>query len=129
MSALDNLSRLAAKPGIQSTLVLSRNDGSIIKATGSLATDLRDHDSSKLTEESDEPHRNAGGTKENSDLPSGEGPKKDPTGAEILAKAVFTFIGGAEELGACVDHEDDIKLLRMRTRNHEIVVVPGETLS
>ena len=123
---MENLSRLAAKSGIQSTLVLSRTDGSIIKATGTLVADVQDRDSNDPTKESDAPRPHTGDTREIPDGPFGGKSGTDPTGAEELAKAVFAFIEGAEGLGASIDHDDDVKLLRMRTRKYEIVVVPGE---
>ena len=46
--------------------------------------------------------------------------------AEEIAKMVFTFINAA---GAFVDDmgkADDVRLLRLRTRKHEIVIVPGQ---
>ena len=48
--------------------------------------------------------------------------------AEEIARTVFTFVNAA---GAFVDDmgkADDVRLLRLRTRKYEIVVVPGQFL-
>ena len=46
--------------------------------------------------------------------------------AEDVARMVFTFVAGAKAFTEGMDESDDIKLLRMRTRKNEIVIVPGE---
>lgn len=46
--------------------------------------------------------------------------------AEDIAKMVFSFVSGAGGLVQGIDEEDELKLLRIRTRKSEIVIVPGE---
>lgn len=128
MSTLENLSRLASKPGVQSTLVLSKADGSIIKSTGLLATPAE-----KVPSESSTTRKSAG--EENSAmsstalnggdhfLESGAGEDRSKT-AEHIARLVFTFLSAANEFAEGIEKEDDTKLLRMRTRKNEIVIVP-----
>jgi hypothetical protein len=45
---------------------------------------------------------------------------------EDVARAVFAFISAAGDLIEDMDPEDDLKLLRLRTRKNEMVIVPGQ---
>lgn len=49
--------------------------------------------------------------------------------AEDVAKMVFSFVSGAGGLVQGMDDEDEVKLLRIRTRKSEIVIVPGQSLN
>lgn len=133
MSTLDNLSRLAAKPGVRSTLILSKADGSIIRSSGLLASSppsasSRSAVSSAVT---------IGGS------PNPEISERGKIGAyyevesnentnekraEDVAKMVFAFVSGAGGLVQGIDEEDELKLLRIRTHKSEIVIVPGQCL-
>ena len=42
---------------------------------------------------------------------------------------VFTFVAGAREFTEGMDDADEVKLLRLRTRKNEIVIVPGQSWS
>ncbi len=52
--------------------------------------------------------------------------KRDNT-AEEFAKKVFAFVTAAKVFAEGMDTTDEVKLLRMRTRKNEIVIVPGES--
>ncbi|KAA8900011.1 hypothetical protein FN846DRAFT_959605 [Sphaerosporella brunnea] len=111
------ITRLSLKPSVQSVLVLSRADGAIIRATG------------LITRPTSPDH---------------------PLAAEYAA-AVYKYVKASEELvgelegidggvlGGMVKKEDvaaseeeiekprdDVKLVRLRTKRRELVVVPGE---
>lgn len=45
--------------------------------------------------------------------------------AEAVAKMVFSFVTSAKAFAEGMDKADEVKLLRMRTRQNEIVIVPG----
>lgn len=45
--------------------------------------------------------------------------------AEDIARMVFAFVSSAEGFVDSIDEGDDLKLLRLRTRKNEIVIVPG----
>lgn len=45
---------------------------------------------------------------------------------EVVAKAVFDFVNGAKAFADEMDSGDEVKLLRMRTKRNEIVIVPGK---
>ncbi len=125
-STLENLSRLASKPGVQSTLILSKADGSIIRSTGLLASsalssDLQDPALGNGTGYNGDPSTPAkNGAEVNS-----EAGKKGKT-AEDVARMVFAFVSGAKNFAEGMDQADEVKLLRMRTRKNETVIVPGK---
>ncbi|KAL0632335.1 hypothetical protein Q9L58_008773 [Maublancomyces gigas] len=41
------------------------------------------------------------------------------------AGMVWKFVKSAEEMVGGMDDEDDLRLLRVRTKRHELVIVPG----
>ncbi|MCJ1467220.1 hypothetical protein MMC07_005843 [Pseudocyphellaria aurata] len=132
-STLDSLARLAAKPGVRSTLILSKLDGSIIRSSGLLASSPPPA-SSALAGSSPA----AGGGSRNADTSEGgkigayyeveSNENSNEKRAEDVAKMVFSFVSGAGGLVQEMDQEDELKLLRIRTRKSEIVIVPGQSL-
>jgi hypothetical protein len=46
--------------------------------------------------------------------------------AEDVAGAVWKFLGAAGSLVDELDREDDVRLLRLRTKKNELVILPGE---
>lgn len=128
---MDNLSRIAAKPGVQSVLVLSKADGSIIRNSGLLAdtlpgeppvTGLREaHDTNTFLKGTD-------GSKEDDDQKLGgtRGGTDQNKSAEEVSRMVFSFMSAAKDFTEGMDQGDEVRLLRMRTRKNEIVIVPGQ---
>lgn len=60
--------------------------------------------------------------------PRASGQEAHPTktnGAESVARMVFSFVSGAQDFVEGMDGSDDMRLLRLRTRKSEIVIVPG----
>ncbi|KAL8696836.1 MAG: hypothetical protein Q9201_007451 [Fulgogasparrea decipioides] len=109
---------------------LLNTDISPFESTGLLA-------SSRLSESPDTSVPANGfdhGSKRLSELNSGDGNDfggsdsgADKTrSAEHVARMVFKFVAAANEFAEGMDQGDDTKLLRMRTRKLEIVVVPGQ---
>ncbi|KAL8732399.1 MAG: hypothetical protein Q9166_002797 [cf. Caloplaca sp. 2 TL-2023] len=118
-STLENLARLAAKPGVQSTLVLSKSDGSIIKSTGLLASSTISHLSeSSLAGNGSDQDRNSNGVE------GYEGEEDRSKSAEYVAKMVFQFVAAAKDFAEGMEKGDDARLVRMTTRKQEIVIVP-----
>ncbi|GFF24649.1 hypothetical protein IFM61606_06883 [Aspergillus udagawae] len=168
------LSHLTSRPGVQSTFILSRKDGSIIQSTGLVASTPPRNTTTSVTQtppatddanntttppaESLDPSSPAGAS--TVPAPTAQKPYQ-PSQAEALAARIFAFVSSASELGmtlSCpraedrdsyqtglngsagvgdgaarddartegVDREEDdeVKLLRLRTKKHEIVVVP-----
>ena len=46
--------------------------------------------------------------------------------ADEVAKLVFSFVMGATGLTEGMNDGDEVKLLRLRTRKNDIVIVPGK---
>ncbi|KAL8763162.1 MAG: hypothetical protein Q9184_000965 [Pyrenodesmia sp. 2 TL-2023] len=127
-STLDNLTHLAAKPGVQSTLILSKSDGSIIKSTGVLATTAK-----PASLEASVSGLNLGDSYSPAATPNdrkGLGKHDRATdrdkSAEHIAKIVFKILGAGNELADEMEAGDDTKLLRIRTLKNEIMIVPGQ---
>jgi dynein light chain roadblock-type len=119
------LSRLSSKPGVQSTLVLSRTDGAIIRSEGLLARNRKQTDATDDTT----PHVN--GSKRDSSGP-GIGGVDDSANTsttktgEDIARAVWKYVQATEGLVEDMDTEDELRLLRVRTKKNELVVVPSK---
>lgn len=47
--------------------------------------------------------------------------------AENVARMVFQFVSGANVFADAMDKSDEVKLLRLRTRKSEVVIVPGKS--
>ncbi|KAE8374813.1 hypothetical protein BDV26DRAFT_32741 [Aspergillus bertholletiae] len=168
------LSHLTSRPGVQSTFILSRKDGSIIQSTGLLATNTAGNSSSNIaqadlpTEEQLEstmtPAEPSTPSTPSSTTAPARQPSYQPSQAEALASRIFAFVSSASDLslslsrplaenahgsktdsnglqeglgngtsrddgdGEASEREDDdeVKLLRLRTKKHEIVVVPDK---
>ena len=101
------LARLSARPGVQSTLILSRTTGAIVRSSG-LITDSD-------TSESDSSTNPA----------NGNATKKTGTrNADEVAHLVWTFVQAAGHMVEELNGEgDEAKLVRLRTRRCEVVVV------
>ena len=59
---------------------------------------------------------------------STEGDEKGNS-AEDVARMVFAFVAGANAFTEGMDKSEEVKLLRLRTRKNEIVIVPGMSLT
>ncbi|KAK4696950.1 dynein light chain roadblock-type, partial [Lecanoromycetidae sp. Uapishka_2] len=125
-ATLENLSRLASKPGVQSTLILSKSDGSIIRSTGLLASSPMKPPQTlavgkgNIQSGSSEPAEavsNGSAHPDSSDITKGNT-------AEEVARMVFEFVAASRTFTETMDKSDEVKLLRLRTRKNEIVIVP-----
>jgi len=125
--SLSLLARMAAKPGVQSTFILSRADGAILRADNISALQKRRRaDSSSntadaLQEKSGRPHSLS--------VSNGDGDKeadKSSKSGEEVARIVWRFMKATEGTIEELDDEDEVRLLRVRTKKNEIVIVPSE---
>ena len=116
--SMEKLLGMASKPGVRSTLVLSRNDGAIIRSTG-LVSNRPDWTTDELNRPTPHDKSNPG--------PS-FATEQDRTGinADALAKKIFAFVSAAVNLGEDLDEGDHVQLLRLRMRKCEAVIVPGK---
>ncbi|KAJ5595578.1 uncharacterized protein N7459_001786 [Penicillium hispanicum] len=163
------LSHLTSRPGVQSTLILSRKDGSIIQSAGLLAAqETTTSRPAAITPSTADP---TALPQSSESSPASPTPPTQflyqPSQAEALAAHIFAFVSSASALGVSLsrptaqpngdidissgldggygsygngtrtpqeedrdgdgtdrEEDDEVKLLRMRTRKHEIVVVP-----
>ncbi|KAK4214077.1 hypothetical protein QBC37DRAFT_440391 [Rhypophila decipiens] len=109
----ETLGRLSKKPGVKATIVLDRVSGSILKTSGQVAS-IRKTNSSNQTVGS--------GSFSNNDT-AAPGSSLDQ-GVEELASMVWNFVSSAGDLVQGIDTEDELKLLRLRTKKQELVIVP-----
>ncbi|KAL1311248.1 hypothetical protein AAFC00_001437 [Neodothiora populina] len=109
--SFSHLTRLAQKPGVRGTLILSRDTGAIVKASGLAFRDDSVDPESALSATTN----------------GGEGEKEDGTqSTEDIARIVWNFAKAAgsmlQELNGPAD--DEVKLLRIRSKKMELVIVP-----
>lgn len=60
-----------------------------------------------------------------SDLISNSHVVSEGNSAEDVASMVLAYVAGAKAFTKGMDKSDEVKLLRLRTRKNEIVIVPG----
>ncbi|KAK5736203.1 hypothetical protein LTR17_007543 [Elasticomyces elasticus] len=109
------LARLAQRPGVQSTLVLSRETGAIVRSSGLITADETEE------EEGTTAAPNSSGADANGAEGAVVSKKKGTRNAEDVARIVWNYVKSVEELNGSYDEP---KLLRVRTKKNEIVVVP-----
>lgn len=108
------LARLSQRPGVQSTLILSRDTGAIVRSSGLITAEDVGEDGTASTD----------GVQLNGD---GEAKKKGTRKAEEVAALVYSFVKSAGAMVEELNGEgDESKLVRVRTKRNEVVVVPGE---
>ncbi|KAF2257307.1 hypothetical protein BU26DRAFT_514008 [Trematosphaeria pertusa] len=111
---LSLLTRLSQKPGVQSTLVLSRETGAIVRTSGLISNSTSANPNSTLPASSGAAPENYTNGKKEGGIQS----------AEDVASMVWSFISAASSLVEGLDKEDEVKLLRLRTKKNELVIVP-----
>ncbi|KAH7116954.1 hypothetical protein B0J11DRAFT_552880 [Dendryphion nanum] len=108
------LTRLGQKPGVQSTLILSRENGAIVRTSGLISNSSSANPNSTLPASTENgPDTFANGRKEGG-----------IHSAEEVASLVWSFLKAAGTLVDGLDKEDEVKLLRLRTKKNELVIVP-----
>ncbi|KAI9663267.1 MAG: hypothetical protein M1821_008315 [Bathelium mastoideum] len=112
------LTRLSQRSGVQSTLVLSRDTGAIVRTSGLIS------DNSSANPNSTQPTASEDSTEM---LANGAGRQSAGIhSAEDVAKLVYNFVGAAGSMIQELDGNDEVKLLRVRTKKNELVIVPGK---
>lgn len=109
------LTRLSQKPGVQSTLVLARENGAIVRTSGLISNSSSGNPNSTLPASTDNAADGYSNGRKESGMQS----------AEDVAQMVWSFMGAAGSLVEGMDAEDEVKLLRLRTKKNELVIVPG----
>ncbi|KAK7513705.1 uncharacterized protein IWZ02DRAFT_486561 [Phyllosticta citriasiana] len=117
---LSLLTRLSQKPGVQSTLVLERETGAIVHTSGFASSNAAANPNATLPPATTDNTAVAGGIANTSGGRKESGIKS----AEDVARMVYGFIQSAGTLVRELEEEDEVKLLRLRTRKNELVIVP-----
>ncbi|KAK3063241.1 hypothetical protein LTS18_001982 [Coniosporium uncinatum] len=117
--SLSLLTRLSQKPGVQSTLILSRDTGAIVRTSGLISESPATNPNSAPpapAENGADPFTNGttNGAKE-----------KGMNSAEDIARIVWNYVKATESMIKELNGDDDARLLRVRTKRNELVIVPG----
>ncbi|KAG5935303.1 hypothetical protein E4U60_003251 [Claviceps pazoutovae] len=107
----EKLGRLATKPGVRAGIVLDRASGAIIKTSGELSAlrTAKARDAATAASFSNE-------------APMAEA--SESQGVEDFAAMIWNYVNASAHLVQDVDKEDALRLLRLRTKRQEIVIVP-----
>ncbi|AEO65103.1 uncharacterized protein THITE_33410, partial [Thermothielavioides terrestris NRRL 8126] len=107
------LGRLSKKAGVRATIVLDRASGTILKTSGQISSIRSSKASGSSVPVVGSFPGEANGNNNGQDQ-----------GAEELASMVWNFVATAGSFVQELDAEDEVKLLRLRTKKQEFVIVP-----
>ncbi|KAK2047876.1 hypothetical protein LZ31DRAFT_459758, partial [Colletotrichum somersetense] len=114
--ALDEtLTRLSKKPGVKATVILDRVTGAILRTSGQLSSF---NAATLATGQGSFSGEGAAGQQQQQ---IGE---EQPQGLEDFAAKVWNWVNASGTLVLDLDTEDELKLLRLRTKKQELVIVP-----
>ncbi|KAK7743939.1 hypothetical protein SLS53_003961 [Cytospora paraplurivora] len=128
----ETLNRLSKKPGVKATIALDRSSGAILKTAGQISL-LRTATSQQQQQQDSQLSTTAvagsfsattGDAPASSGSAAVAGTGSETQGAEELAAMVWAFVNTAGTLVEGLDTEDELKLLRVRTKKQELVIVP-----
>ncbi|RKU40545.1 hypothetical protein DL546_002349 [Coniochaeta pulveracea] len=102
----ETLGRLNKKAGVKATIVLDRTSGAILKTSGQILSVRASR---------------GDGSSSVAGLTEGQ---TETQAVEELAGMVWNFVNAAGGLVQDLDAEDELKLLRLRTKRQELVIVP-----
>ncbi|WQF83219.1 Putative Roadblock/LAMTOR2 domain-containing protein [Colletotrichum destructivum] len=115
--ALDEtLTRLSKKPGVKATVILDRVTGAILRTSGQLSSF---NAATLATGQGSFSGEGAAGQQQQQQ--NGE---EQPQGLEEFAAKVWNWVNASGTLVLDLDTEDELKLLRLRTKKQELVIVP-----
>ncbi|KAI7539243.1 hypothetical protein KC331_g9864 [Hortaea werneckii] len=125
-SAQALLARLANRPGVQSTLILSRDTGAIVRSSGLvLAEDAEVEEAAPTANGTYLNATETNGTAQNGGPDGKQKSNKGTRKAEEVASLVWRFMKSVGEFVEELNGEgDEGKLIRVRTKKNEVVVVP-----
>ncbi|KAK0276094.1 hypothetical protein LTR35_003637 [Friedmanniomyces endolithicus] len=124
------LARLSQRPGVQSTLILSRETGAIVRSSGLITAEELEQENMAAAATASAtgapPTTNSVGETNGTDSGDANSTRKKGTrNAEDVARMVWEYV---KCVGALVEElngsHDEAKLLRVRTKRNEVVVVP-----
>ncbi|KAI0143777.1 hypothetical protein GGR57DRAFT_507752 [Xylariaceae sp. FL1272] len=117
----ESLHRLSKKPGVKAWLMLDRSNGTLLKTSGQIAA-IRPPKSTPTTTQQPQQAQPTPGASFSSD--AGAEIDNETQAAQQLARMVYSFVAASGSFVDEIDTEDELKLLRLRTRKQEFVIVP-----
>ncbi|KAI0174677.1 hypothetical protein BJ166DRAFT_153646 [Pestalotiopsis sp. NC0098] len=115
------LHRLSRKPGVKGWLMLDRLNGAILKTSGQISS-IRPAKSSNT--ETTLPTPTGGSFSGDVANPADTDNDTETKAAQELGSMIWAFLSTAGSLVQEIDTEDELKLLRLRTKKQELVIVP-----
>lgn len=120
----ESLSRLSKKPGVKGWIMLDRTTGAILRTSGKISQ-IRP---AKSTSSGNNNNNNSSSLP----TPTGGSFSNDVTtetdnetlAAQELGSMIWSFLSSSGSLVQEMDTEDELKLLRLRTKKQELVIVP-----
>ncbi|KAI0384441.1 hypothetical protein F5Y04DRAFT_248364 [Hypomontagnella monticulosa] len=116
-STEEALHRLSKKPGVKAWLMLDRTNGAVLKTNGQISA-IRPARSTNTKASLPSPTGGSFSTDVNANTDN------ETQAAQELASMVWSFLSTAGSLVDEIDAEDELKLLRLRTKKQELVIVP-----
>ncbi|KAF2005213.1 hypothetical protein P154DRAFT_354793 [Amniculicola lignicola CBS 123094] len=113
-ATLSQFTRLSQKPGVQSTLIISRDTGAIVRTSGLISSSASANPNSTLPASLETTGENYSNGRKESSMHS----------AEDVASMVWSFMSAAGKFVEGFDKEDEVKLLRLRMKKNELVIMP-----
>ncbi|KAI1854307.1 hypothetical protein JX265_000715 [Neoarthrinium moseri] len=111
------LHRLSRKPGVKAWIMLDRSTGAVLKSNGQISS-IRPAKSAN----SDTALPTPTGGSFSTDVTANT--DNESQAAQELGSMVWGFMSTAGSLVQEIDTEDELKLLRLRTKKQELVIVP-----
>ncbi|KAI1111865.1 hypothetical protein F5Y14DRAFT_453588 [Nemania sp. NC0429] len=118
------LHRLSKKPGVKAWLMLDRSDGAVLKTNGQIAAVRPAKSSANANNDTGTPSSLPTPTAGSFSADVNTNTDNESLAAQELAGMVWKFLSSAGSLVDEIDSEDELKLLRLRTKNQEFVIVP-----
>lgn len=103
--------------------MLARDTGAIVHTSGFTSSNASTNPNSALPAP---PDNAANGAAAATAVPLTNGKESGMRSAEDVARMVHSFVEAAGELVKNLEEEDEVKLLRLRTKKNELVIVPGK---
>ncbi|KAE8441707.1 hypothetical protein EG329_004536 [Mollisiaceae sp. DMI_Dod_QoI] len=125
----ETMERLSAKPGVTAALAIDRASSSLLQFKGDI-TALLLHipvvDASAAAGRTPTTTGTVSGTAPGTAASSAEPGLSSAAGDGIneFARMIWKYVNSTGQLVQDMDVEDDLKLLRLRTKKHELVIVP-----
>jgi len=122
-SVAETMARLSSKSGVTATIAIERTTSTVLQSTGTLGNMFASSASASIVA----PGQTAPATSPSTERDGpvlGTSDSGEEQSFKDFAKMVWNYVNATGQLVHDMDAEDDLKLLRLRTRKHELVIVP-----